>query len=206
MLIVGSPVSPYVRKILALLHLKGLDYEIDPITPFYGNDEFSRLSPLRRIPVLIDGDLVVNDSTVIAEYLDTLSPVGRLIPAIGKERAEVRCWEAIADGVLDAAILVRLESAFAGRTVEQRSQAWVEHQWGKVWAGLDTINQGLGKQLCMVGNGIHISLADVAVGCALAWLVFRYPELGWQSRYPDLAQLLARLEARPSFASTQPQV
>ena len=69
MKIIGSYVSPYVRKVLVCMELKGLDYEVDPITPFFGNDEFRRLSPLCRIPVLIDGDLVLTDSTVIAEYL-----------------------------------------------------------------------------------------------------------------------------------------
>ncbi len=207
MKLLGSTTSPYVRKVRVVLAEKKLDYRLEMLDVWQNKAAIQAANPLGKVPcLLLDDGMTLVDSRVIAEYLDTLSPVGRLIPAIGKERAEVRCWEAIADGVLDAAILVRLESAFAGRTVEQRSQAWVEHQWGKVWAGLDTINQGLGKQLCMVGNGIHISLADVAVGCALAWLVFRYPELGWQSRYPDLAQLLARLEARPSFASTQPQV
>ncbi len=84
MKIIGSYVSPYVRKVLACLELKGLDYEVDPITPFFGNDEFERLSPLRRIPVLVDGDLVLTDSSVICAYLDEAYP-GHAAAAGGPE-------------------------------------------------------------------------------------------------------------------------
>src|SRR4051812_22541358 len=68
--IIGSFVSPYVREVLACMNLKGLTYEVDPITPFFGDDEFTRVSPLRRIPVLIDGDFHTSDSSVICAYLD----------------------------------------------------------------------------------------------------------------------------------------
>ena len=97
MRIIGSYVSPYVRKVLACLALKGLDYEIDPITPFYGNDEFERLSPLRRIPVLIDGDLTLCDSSVICAYLDEAYPERPLLPAGAKDRARARWLEEYAD-------------------------------------------------------------------------------------------------------------
>jgi glutathione S-transferase len=95
--IVGSYVSPYVRKVLACLALKGLDYEIDPITPFFGNDEFERLSPLRRIPVLIDGDLTLCDSSAICAYLDELHPDPPLLPTDVKDRARARWLEEYAD-------------------------------------------------------------------------------------------------------------
>ncbi|HET9354195.1 MAG TPA: glutathione S-transferase family protein, partial [Sphingomicrobium sp.] len=96
----GSFVSPYVRKVLACLELKGLDYRVDPITPFFGNDEFRKLSPLCRIPVLIDGALVLTDSTVIAEYLDEQFPEPRLLPKEPKERARSRWLEEYADSRL----------------------------------------------------------------------------------------------------------
>ena len=95
--IIGSFVSPYVRKVLACMNLKGLDYEVDPITPFFGNDEFQRLSPLRRIPVLIDGDLSVSDSTVICEYLDDAYGGHHLYPANPRDRARARWLEEFAD-------------------------------------------------------------------------------------------------------------
>jgi glutathione S-transferase len=95
--IIGSYVSPYVRKVLACMNLKGLDFEVDPITPFFGNEEFRRVSPLSRIPVLIDGDLSVSDSTVICEYLDDAYPGHRLYPADPKDRARARWLEEFAD-------------------------------------------------------------------------------------------------------------
>jgi glutathione S-transferase len=95
--IIGSFVSPYVRKVLACINLKGLSYEVDPITPFFGSDEFERLSPLRRIPVLIDGELSVSDSTVICEYLDEAYPGHPLLPAKAEDRARARWFEEFAD-------------------------------------------------------------------------------------------------------------
>jgi glutathione S-transferase len=95
--IVGSFVSPYVRKVLACLNLKGLDYEVDPITPFFGNDEYERVSPLRRIPILIDGDFNICDSSVICAYLDDAYPERPLLPAEPRERAKARWLEEYAD-------------------------------------------------------------------------------------------------------------
>lgn len=95
--VIGSFVSPYVRKVLACLNLKGLDYEVDPITPFFGNEEYERLSPLRRIPILIDGDFSVSDSSVICAYLDEAYPGYPLLPANPKDRARARWFEEYAD-------------------------------------------------------------------------------------------------------------
>jgi glutathione S-transferase len=95
--IIGSYVSPYVRKVLASMNLKGLNYEVDPITPFFGNDEFRRLSPLCRIPVLIDGDFSVSDSSVICAYLDEAFPGHALYPSDPKHRAQARWLEEYAD-------------------------------------------------------------------------------------------------------------
>ena len=95
--VIGSFVSPYVRKVLACMNLKGVAYEVDPITPFFGNDEFRRLSPLCRIPVLIDGDFSVSDSSVICAYLDEAYPGHPLFPADPKDRAHARWLEEFAD-------------------------------------------------------------------------------------------------------------
>ena len=100
MKIIGSYVSPYVRKVLVCMEMKSLDYEVDPITPFFGNDEFRRLSPLCRIPVLLDEGLVLTDSTVIAEYLDEQFPDPPLLPREPKERARARWLEEFADSRL----------------------------------------------------------------------------------------------------------
>ena len=103
--VIGSFVSPYVRKVLACLNLKGLAYEVDPITPFYGNDEFERLSPLRRIPVLIDGEVAISDSSVICAYLDDAYPQHPLLPVAPGDRARARWLEEFADSRLGDAIV-----------------------------------------------------------------------------------------------------
>ena len=98
--VIGSFVSPYVRKVLACMELKGLDYAVDPITPFFGNDEFTRLSPLRRIPVLIDGDFHASDSSVICAYLDEAYGGHPLLPEGPRDRARARWLEEFADSRL----------------------------------------------------------------------------------------------------------
>src|SRR3954447_16497031 len=105
MKIIGSFVSPYVRKVLACINLKRLTYEVDPITPFYGNDEFRRLSPLCRIPVLIDGDFSISDSSVICAYLDDAYSGARLFPDNSRDRARARWFEEFADTRLGDAII-----------------------------------------------------------------------------------------------------
>jgi glutathione S-transferase len=95
--IIGSFVSPYVRKVLACMNLKGIAYEVDPITPFFGNDQFERLSPLRRIPVLVDGDFAISDSSVICAYLDDAYSGHPLFPGDPKDRARARWLEEYAD-------------------------------------------------------------------------------------------------------------
>jgi glutathione S-transferase len=150
----------------------------------------------------MEGGEALFDSRVIVEYLDTLSPVGKLIPVVGRERAEIKTWEALADGVLDASILARLEATWAGRSNEQRSQAWIDRQLNKCNDAVKAMSLGLGdKPYCA---GIHLSLADIAVGCALAYLDFRFPELSWRADYPNLVKLHDKLLLRASFADTQP--
>jgi len=146
-----------------------------------------------------DGEAVF-DSRVICEYVDTLSPVGRLIPQSGRERVEVRCWEALADGVLDAGVLIRLEAT--QREEARRSEGWVARQRRKIDEALGAMSQGLaGKPWC--ANN-HFSLADVAVGCALGYLDFRMPELGWREKHSNLDKHFAKLSQRQSFIDTIP--
>jgi glutathione S-transferase len=142
------------------------------------------------------------DSRVIVEYLDTLTPVSKLIPANGRERAEVRTWEALGDGVCDAAILTRLEQTWSGRTDAQRSQAWIDHQLKKIHHSIESMARGLGdKPFC---SGIHFSLADIAVGCALGYLDFRFAQIDWRTPHPNLARLYEKLMQRQSFIDTAP--
>jgi len=204
MKLIGSTTSPYVRKVRIVMAEKKLDYQFLLDNVWSADTKIAASNPLGKVPCLImEGAEAVFDSRVIVEYLDTLSPVGKLIPSTGRERAEVKTWEALADGLLDAAILVRLENTFEGRTEGQRSQAWIDRQMGKVHASLKAMAQGLGdKPFC---SGIHLSLSDIAVGCALGWLEFRFPEIGWRAEHPNLARLLDKLALRPSFADTVPR-
>jgi glutathione S-transferase len=128
--------------------------------------------------------------------------VGRLIPEPSRERTEVRTWESLADGLLDAAILARLEQTWNGRTEGQRSQAWIDRQLGKVDASVQAIATGLAdKPWC---TGIHMTLADIAVGCAVSYLDFRFPAIPWRREHPNLARLADKLNARQSFIDTRP--
>jgi len=128
--------------------------------------------------------------------------VGKLIPQQGRERAEVKTWEALADGVMDAGVLWRLEATWPGRNDGERSEAWIDRQRAKVEAGVAAMAKGLGdKPFC---SGIHLSLSDIAVGCTLGWLNLRFPEIEWRADYANLAKLYDKLMQRPSFIDTQP--
>ena len=203
MKLIGSTTSPYVRKVRVVMAEKKLDYRLALDNVWSADSVVAADNPLGKLPCLVmDGQDAMFDSRVIVEYLDTLSPVGKLIPTSGRERAEVKTWEALADGLLDAAILVRLERTFEGRTEAQRSQAWIDRQLGKVHAALRAMSLGLGeKAFC---SGIHLSLSDIAVGCALGWLEFRFPDITWRADYPNLARLYDKLALRPSFAESVP--
>jgi len=202
MKLLGALTSPYVRKVRIVMAEKKLDYQL-VLEDVWASDAILKANPLGKVPCLImEGGEAVFDSRVIVEYVDTLSPVGRLIPASGRERAEVRTWEALADGMIDASILVRLEQTWSGRSDSQRSPAWVERQMGKVGAAIIAMAQGLGDK--PFAAGIHFSLADIAVGCALGYLDFRFPQLDWRRPHPNLARLANKLAQRQSFIDTLP--
>ena len=202
MKLIGSLTSPYVRKVRIVMAEKKLDYQFE-LEDVWGDDKILKANPLGKVPCLVlGGGEALFDSRVIVEYLDTRSPVSRLIPEASRERTEVRTWEALADGVLDAAILARLEQTWPGRTAEQRSPAWVERQMERVHGSLGAIAKGVGeKPWC---SSIHLSLADIAVGCALGYLDFRFPQIAWRDQHPNLARLAEKLNARQSFIDTQP--
>ncbi len=106
--VVGSYLSPYVRKVLVCMAIKGLRYSIDPIAPFLGGDDFEKLSPLRRVPILIDQSRVINDSSVICQYLEDRHPTPSLYPADIGDRAQARWLEEYADARLGEVIIARL--------------------------------------------------------------------------------------------------
>ena len=203
MKLIGSATSPYVRKVRIVMAEKKLDFQFILEDVWAANTTITASNPLGKVPCLVmEGGEAVFDSRVIVEYLDTLSPVGKLIPTQGRERAEVKTWEALADGLLDAAILARLEANWSGRGAKQRSDAWIDRQMGKIDATIKAMSTGLGeKAFC---SGIHFSLSDVAVGCALGYLDFRFTQINWREMYPNLARLQDKLMQRASFAETIP--
>jgi len=203
MKLIGATTSPYDRKVRIVLAEKKLDYQYIKENPWVPETTVGASNPLGKVPCLVlEGGEALFDSRVIVEYLDTLSPVGKLIPPNGRERAEVKTWEALADGVLDAALAARLETTWAGRMAEQRSQAWIDRQLDKITSGLNAMSQGLGeKPYC--GNS-HMNLADIAVGSALGYLDFRFPQIDWRAKHPNLAKLFEKLSLRQSFIDTVP--
>ncbi|WP_304306429.1 glutathione S-transferase N-terminal domain-containing protein [Pseudacidovorax intermedius] len=204
MKLIGSTSSPYVRKVRVVMAEKRLDYEFVQEDVWADDTTIATSNPLGKVPCLVmDGGDAMFDSRVIVEYLDTLSPVGKLIPASGRERAEVKTWEALADGVMDAGVLWRMEAVWPKRADSERSQAWMDRQRGKVEAGIGAMAKGLGdKPFC---SGIHLSLSDIAVVCALDWIGFRFPDLDWRAEHPSLARLCDKLHQRPSIKDTAPR-
>ena len=203
MKLLGSTASPYVRKVRVVMAEKKLEYAFVTEDVWAADTAIAESNPLGKVPCLVmEGAEALFDSRVIVEYLDTLSPVGRLIPTMGRERSEIKTWEALADGLMDAAILARLEANWAGRTKAQRSQAWIDRQLDKVNAVLQAMSRGLAERpFC---GGVHMTLADIAVGCALGYLDFRFPNIDWRSEYPNLVRLHDKLMLRASFADTVP--
>ena len=183
---------------------KRLDYQFVLEDVWADSTGIGSSNPLGKVPCLVmEGAEAVFDSRVIVEYLDTLSPVGKLIPPSGRERAEVKTWEALADGVMDAGMAARMEAIWTGRTDGERSQAWIDRHLAKVDAGIKAMVRGLGDKPFCSGN--HLSLSDIAVVCALEWLEFRFPDIHWRADHPSLVKLVDKLALRPSFADTKPR-
>ena len=203
MKIIGSLTSPYVRKVRIVFLEKKLEAALELENVWDAQTKIAAVNPLGKVHCLIldDGEAIY-DSRVIVDYADTLSPVGKLIPAESRARATVKTWEALADGIMDAGILARLEATW--RPAEQQSQAWIERQMGKIEAALSQMSQELGENSWCHGN--QMTLADIALGCALAYLLFRFPKLEWQTKYANLDGLYQKLMQRPSFIETAPPV
>lgn len=203
MKLIGSPTSPYVRKVRVVMAEKKLDVQLAFEDPWSASDAVIKSNPLGKVPCLVmEGGEAVFDSRAIVEYLDTLSPVGKLIPASGRERVEVRTWEALGDGLLDAAVAARLEATWSGRSEGERSQAWIDRQLRAVNSALKAMSQGLADRPWCHGNSF--TLADIAVGCALGYLDFRFPQIDWRGSHPNLDRLHDKLAARPSFVDSAP--
>ena len=200
MKLIGTHTSPFVRKVRIVLAEKKIDYEFAIDSPWLGDSQVQNINPLGKIPVLLlDDETPLFDSRVIVEYIDSVTPNAKLFPTPNRERIDVKRWEAVADGICDAATTAFLEGK---RPDSQQSYDWIARQHGKIARSLEFMAEELGeKSYCL---GTHISLADIAVGTALGYLCFRFPHVGWQETHPNLAKLYAKLMLRPSFAETVP--
>ncbi|MBN9486064.1 MAG: glutathione S-transferase family protein [Alphaproteobacteria bacterium] len=199
LLIVGSYLSPYVRKVLVSLELKGIAYEVDPIVPFFGDDRFSRLSPLRRIPMLVDGDLVLTDSSVICQYLEDLQPEPALYPADIRDRARARWLEEYADSRMGDVLIWRLFNQIAIRPSvwgEKGDRELVDRTLKEeVPTVLDYLEAEAPEMGFRFGG---LSLGDIAPACFFRNAGFVRFQID-ASRWPRTAGWIGRTLATPPF-------
>ena len=202
MKLIGSLTSPFVRKVRIVAMEKHIDLEFAVDIPWGPDTGVPNLNPLGKVPVLVlDDDSTLFDSRVIVEYLDSVTPVSRLIPEGNRQRIAVKRWEALADGIVDAAALIFLEHT--KRQPEHQNQDWIVRQEQKIFRGLEVMSEDLGeKKFC---TGENLNLADIAVGCALGYVDFRFPEIKWRESHPNLAKLADKLFALEPFATTVPK-
>ncbi len=198
--LITSQTSPYARKVRIALLEKKIECEMVEASPWTPDTPVPGHNPLGKVPVLLlDDGTAVYDSRVIVEYLDATSPVSRLIPEPSRQRIVVRRWEALADGICDAAAAIVLERK---RPARQQSKEWIERQQAKIERGLGEFARDLNdKPWC---NGEGYSLADIATGCALGYLDLRHPAIDWRGEYSNLAKLAEKLGKRASFIDTVP--
>jgi glutathione S-transferase len=196
----ASLTSPYARKVRVMLAEKRIDYDLVPTDVNDPNADLLKYNPLGKVPcLLLDDGTPIFDSPVIMEYLDSVTPVGRLIPEPTRQRVQVRRWEALADGILDAAVSIVIEKR---RPEGHQSAEWMARQRGKVDRALKAMSMDLGEDpYCM---GPSFTLADVVTGCSLMYLEFRFPEIDWRGDYSNLNKLADKLMKRKSFHDTVP--
>lgn len=200
MKLVISLTSPFARKARIAMMDKKIDCETLVDIPWEATTEVPKYNPLGKIPVLIlDDESTLYDSRVIVEYFDAMSPVARLIPENGRPRLVVKRWEALADGISDAAATIFLERK---RAAERQDENWIARQQGKIDRGLAALSDELGDKPWCTGEAYN--LADIAVGCALGYLDLRFPEIKWRKRHANLAALSEKLAQRLSFIETIP--
>lgn len=200
MKLIASLTSPFARKVRVVLAEKKIDCPIELDTPWEPATRVPEFNPLGKVPVLLlDDGSTLFDSRVIVEYLDSISPVARLFPQERRQLIEVRRWEALADGICDAAANIVIEKK---RPDIQQSSDWIARQHDKVTRGLMALSRDLGERnwCCAEVYGI----ADISVGCCLGYIDLRFADFDWRAQYPNLAALALKLQQRQSFIDTQP--
>lgn len=202
MKLIGSLTSPYVRKVRIVANEKHIELEFVVDIPWSPDTKVSEFNPLGKVPVLVlDDGSTLFDSRVIVEYLDTVTPVSRLIPEGNRQRIAVKRWEALADGITDSAALIFIERN--QRAPEHQSHAWITRQEQSVFRGLEAMSEELGEKKWCTGDSMNLS--DIATGCALGYLDFRFTEIKWREAHPNLAKLVDRLNEMKAFKETLPR-
>jgi glutathione S-transferase len=201
MKLLSAPASPFARKVRIVLAEKRIDCDIESVNVQPQDNPVNIHNPLGKVPTLVlDDGTAIYDSRVIVEFLDNTTANSRLIPQDNRERIAVRRWEALADGVLDAGLLIRYESL---RPQGEQSAAWTAKQAARLQRGLAQLQKDLGARLWCQGE--RYTLADIALGCCLGWIGFRKPAgIDWRAGYKDLARHYDKLMERPAFADTVP--
>jgi len=200
MKLLGTPTSPYTRKVRVVLAEKRIDYDfvIDP--PYEASTGVPAFNPLGKVPVLVlDDATTIFDSRVIVEYLDNASPVTKLLPEDTRHRIQTRRWEALADGCTDATAAIVMEKR---RPQELQWAAWLERQQDKIARALQMMSDDLAARAWCCGD--FFNLSDIAVACSLGFLDLRLPDVAWRETYPNLSRLSEKLAQRPSFKDTVP--
>ena len=192
--------SPYARKVRIVAAEKRISLDLVEVVLAEADNPVPEFNPLGKIPVLVmdDGEPLY-DSSVIVDYLEQRTPVAHLLPHDNKHKFQVKRWEALADGVCDAAVSIMLERR---RAENLQDPAWIQRQMIKLERGLKRLEQDLGDNEFCVAD--VLTLADIAVGCLMAYLNLRYPELNFEKQYPKLAKHYKRMMQRPSFQETAP--
>ncbi len=202
MKLIASLTSPFARKVRIVAAEKHIEYQLVVDVPWAADTHVPEFNPLGKVPVwVLEDGKTLFDSRVIVEYLDSVSPVGHLLPREPRPRIAVKRWEALADGVADAAALVFVERK---RPAELQSQEWIDRHLGKVGAGLQAMSDDLGAQVWCTGE--YFNLSDIALGCSLGYLEFRFPEIDWRRSHPNLSEIYDRLMQRQAFKDTIPAV
>lgn len=195
-----TPNSPYARKVRVVAIEKHIEMGLEEVVLGAADSPLWQYNPLGKVPTLVlDGDVALYDSRVIVEYLAARTPVNQLLPGESKLKVEVLRWEALADGVCDAAVAIVIERR---KPEAEQSEATLKKQWLKVESGLAALNKDLNKKKWCVNE--TFSLADIAVGCLLGFVDLHLKDLRWQDQYPTLAKHFTILSKRPSFKETAP--
>jgi glutathione S-transferase len=202
MKLLAALISPYSRKVRIVLAEKKIDCEMEIVDVAPADNPVNTHNPLGKIPtLLLDDSPALYDSRVIVEFLDSVSPISRLIPEPTRDRVAVRRWEALADGVLDAGLLVRYESL---RDKKEQGKAWVDKQLARMKRGVEQISKELGERTYCHAD--RYSLADIAVASCSGWLDFRKPGgIDWLKDYPALSRHYDKMMERPAVADTIPR-